>query len=327
MTDDTSRAPALSVVVLNYNYGRFLPGCLDSILSQSFQDFEVVLIDDASTDESAGVLDRYCAEARLKVVRHAVNRGFAASLIEGSEDHARGEFLTVVSADDLVLEPDAFAFQIERLRADPFLVACTSSYVKLGPGANRTLRRGLHGQSSIPGQELVRMLLTRSSFDILQSGTIIRAGAYRRVGGYRRDLSNYLDFAMWLDLACAGGFGYVDRPLYAYRVHAEQFSGSAERHRQVLDEGRAVLRDAVMRARSAGVELNERQVLRARIPDLALADAFAGRRVRGLQRCLDALRAEPVAAMTSRGWWIALVRSLAGSRGWRSLVWLRRRLY
>ena len=168
----------------------------------------------------------------------------------------------------------------------------------------------------VSGRDLVRIQLTKREFGILQSGLVIRAEAYRKAGGYRRDLRNYVDLAMWLALGYVGSVAYVNRPLYGYRVHATQLSGSATQRRAVLREGVTVLRNEAQRAAVAEPDVSVTAVLRARIADLALADAFAGRRLRALQRCADAALLEPRAAFSSGGWWIALGRSLIGGRGW-----------
>src|SRR3954463_5362111 len=112
------KQPALSVTVLNYNYAHYLPRCLDSILAQTFTDFEIVLIDDCSNDDSLEVIQPYLADPRVRFFPHAQNAGFAKSLIEGTEEHSRGEFLTVVSADDVILETNAFEKQIALLKPD-----------------------------------------------------------------------------------------------------------------------------------------------------------------------------------------------------------------
>lgn len=315
--------PTLSLLVLNHNYGRFLGACLDSVLAQTWRDYELIVLDDASTDDSAVVLAACAADPRVRVVRHERNQGFTASLVEGTETHSRGEFLMVLSADDLALDCEAFATQIGALRADPTLVACFSAYVKLGPGQARSTRRPLAGRTE--GPALVRALLGERECSLLHSGAIVRAEAYRRAGGYRRDLRNYVDLALWVALGCLGPVACLERPLYGYRVHAGQLSASGARRRETLREGIRVLNEAVRAAGSTGIDLRPAAVLRARIADLALADAFAGRRRRALQRCGDALAVAPLAALTASGWWLALARSLAGNRAWALLAHCRRR--
>src|SRR5260370_11113027 len=90
--------PALSVTVLNYNYAHYLPRCLDSILSQTWTDFELILINDRSTDNSLEVIQPYLKDPRVRLIDHAINRGFVSSLLEGCE-LSRGRYITVISAD------------------------------------------------------------------------------------------------------------------------------------------------------------------------------------------------------------------------------------
>lgn len=308
--------PTLSVLVLNYNYGRFLKECLASILEQSFRDFEIIVLDDASTDDSLSRIADCLEDSRVRTCSHLENRGFTASLVEGTEELSRGEFLMVISADDLVLEPDAFAIQIALLRRDTDCVAAISGYTKLGPESDRSDRRLCRGDRLIPGLNFVHSQLTDREFTVLHSGTMIRAESYHRAGGYRRDLLNYVDLAMWLALGRIGPVAYIDRPLFGYRIHGSQFSGSGKRRRDVLREGIELLGSETEAAQASGLSVSRTAVLRARIADLALADAFAGRRVRSFQRCFDALALAPLTALSSTGWWLAMARSTAGTRCW-----------
>src|SRR4051812_34884538 len=82
--------PTLSVTVLNYNYGTYLPGCLDSILGQTFRDFELIVIDDTSSDNSLEVIKPYLADPRVRLVAHKKNVGYGGSLIEGTETCSTG---------------------------------------------------------------------------------------------------------------------------------------------------------------------------------------------------------------------------------------------
>lgn len=316
--------PDLNVVVLNYNYGRFLRECLDSILGQQGASFEVVVIDDASDDESFAVLRECESDRRVRVVRHAANQGWVRSLIEGTEELSGSEFVTVVSADDLALERDAFATQVAALRDEREAVACMASFRKFGREDNEEIRRPLPQAGRVEGKDLIRRLLTDRECSFLHSGTVIRKSAYEAAGGYRADLRNYLDLAMWIGLARQGPIVYIDKPLFAYRIHPAQFSGSRDRRMGVLREGIALLASECARSQDLEMDLARTAVLRARIADLALADAFAGRRMLALRRCLDAATVEPWLALTASGWWLALARSLANDRGWRIASRLRR---
>ena len=322
MTDD--EVPTLSVVVLNHNYARYLPACLDSILEQSFTDFEVILVDDASTDASLAVIEPYRADPRVRLITHEANQGMVASLIEGTEAHTRGKYLTVISADDLALDQDAFRRQIGALEIEPGATLCFSAFEKFGALVPGSLRRLHEHDRTIPGSEFVRLLLTDREYSLLHSGTVIRASAYDQAGGYRPGLRNYVDLSMWLTLGLVGPAVYIDAPLYGYRIHGDQFSSDRAHRRATLVEGLSVLDDAAATAAARGIPVSRRAVRKARIADLALADAFAGRSRLALMRCWDILAEDATAALLSSGWWLAFARSVAGTRLWSLAALVRR---
>jgi len=94
----TSTAPLATIIVPSYNYGRYLPECLDSIFRQTVSDFEVIVIDDGSTDHTATVLTKH-ADPRLRVITHGANRGLVSTLNEGL-GVARGRYVARIDADD-----------------------------------------------------------------------------------------------------------------------------------------------------------------------------------------------------------------------------------
>lgn len=106
--------PTLSIVVPVYNVETYLEECLESILSQPFQDFEVVLVDDGSTDRSGEIAQRYAAANSKIVLLSQVNAGLGAARNAGVRI-SRGQFLTFVDSDD-ALPPDAYSSMMQTLR-------------------------------------------------------------------------------------------------------------------------------------------------------------------------------------------------------------------
>jgi glycosyltransferase involved in cell wall biosynthesis len=94
----TSAVPLATILVPSYNYGRYLGECLDSIFEQTVSNFEVIVIDDGSTDDTAGVLTKR-ADPRLRVITHRANKGLVATLNEGL-GAARGRYVARIDADD-----------------------------------------------------------------------------------------------------------------------------------------------------------------------------------------------------------------------------------
>ena len=95
--------PKISVVIPVYNTEKYLPACLDSVLSQSLEDFEIVAVNDASTDDSARILADYAAgDSRIRIVNHERNRGLLAVRLTGIAA-ARGKYLLFLDSDDCFL--------------------------------------------------------------------------------------------------------------------------------------------------------------------------------------------------------------------------------
>ncbi len=137
----SASTPLLSVTVLNYNYAQYLPVCLDSILGQTFRDFELIIINDCSKDNSLEVLQPYLADPRVRLVDHQINKGFVVSLIEGT-DLSRGKYVTVISADDYCISPLAFARLIEMMESEDAPAFAYSAYGQYGDdGVCRYVRR------------------------------------------------------------------------------------------------------------------------------------------------------------------------------------------
>jgi glycosyltransferase involved in cell wall biosynthesis len=228
------REPTLSITVLNYNYAHYLPKCLDSILAQTFRDYELILINDRSTDNSLEVIAPYLRDPRIRLVDHEVNRGFARSLVEGAE-LSRGKYITVVSADDWVLEPTAFEKQVALLDSDDQVAFVCTAY-----GCFRTNDEKIYEQRPAPpvrvreGIEAFESVIIDRA--VLHSGTVIRRTAYERIGGYDVDTRYAIDTKMWAGLCQVGRVGYLDEVLHAYRVHDKNMSKDKEVVRRTIIE-------------------------------------------------------------------------------------------
>jgi len=115
--------PKLSVIVPVYNTEKYLRECIDSILGQTFTDFELILVDDGSTDSSGAICDEYAEkDARIKVI-HQENGGITVARKSGVRI-ARGEYVTFVDSDDWI-EPEMYAAMLDcRQEAAPDIVIC-----------------------------------------------------------------------------------------------------------------------------------------------------------------------------------------------------------
>lgn len=311
---DNERAPLLSVTVLNYNYAHYLPECLDSILRQTWTDFEIILINDCSTDDSLGVIERYLADPRIRLVNHTENQGFVPSLIEGAQ-LSRGKYITVISADDYCVSDRAFETLLQMLEEDASAVFAYSAY---GEYAHDGVRRHLcctHPHSFVrSGVDAFREIVIENF--VLHSGTIVRRSAYQAVGGYDASTRYAVDGKMWLLLCSQGQVAYCADELYAYRVHLTSMSKSR-------DGIRTGLREVIEGIEAAFTPLQgslsdagglRRRALKNALVAVATNYVFSGHLRAGWYSYWCGVRAHPLLTICQRRTLILLARTVLGPR-------------
>ena len=214
--------PRVSFIVTNYNYQRFVAQAVESILGQTLQAIEVIVIDDASHDDSRTVLERFWGNPRVRLVLHERNQGHVSSYNEGLA-LASGEFVGVMAADDFVIQSDAVARQAAVFDADPEVAYVYSAFSLVDessrpfrlfqPWPVDCVRTGL--------EEFSRLILWNY---VPHSGTLVRRSCHDVMGVYDPRLPHACDWDMWLRLSTRYSVGYIADPLYAYRQHGSNMS-------------------------------------------------------------------------------------------------------
>jgi len=311
----------LSVTVLNYNYGHFLDQCLASILCQSFTDFEVIVIDDCSADDSLQVIKPYLEDPRVRLIAHKENAGFVRSLVEGVEA-STSKYLTVVSADDFVLSSTAFEQQMNLLEAHPTTSFCYASWVYMSMRTQSLGEIVPFSQDHVwSGEREFREFCTR--FYVLHTGTMIRRSAYEAVGGYDTSIRYTLDNTMWAQLCGGGDVAYVAQPLYGYRTHGGNMSHNPKALRATVDEFVRLVDLGFARLPDGPVKSDRRLLRRSRqaaLAGVATMQIFAGRPLDGWKAHAYAIRLNPRDALFQRRVLSLVARTLLGARLFR---WLR----
>lgn len=232
--------PTVSVVIPCHNYARFVGSCIESVLGQDTQAgaVEIIAIDDASTDDSWAVLQRYRDVPALRSFREERNRGYVAVYRRGMAE-ARGRYLLPLDADDLIVATDALRTQLAIADANPRVGFVHSDTREIDEGG-RTLRdrRSWQGSGIVPSHAAFARLLMGNS--VQHTGTLIRRAAYEQAGGYDPTILNAIDWDLWLRITRDWDVGYVPRPLYAYRLHSSNMHQRVARdeaiNRAVRDE-------------------------------------------------------------------------------------------
>ena len=218
MIDLPHSMPALSILVPVCNVETYLPQCLDSILAQAFRDFEVICIDDGSSDNSPAILDNYARrDPRIRVV-HKKNSGYGHSMNVGLS-MATGEFIGIVESDDFIT-PDMYEILINTIRRlqVPYVRCLWFDYWS---------EENMHPSSSClcTGQKDASKASPLACTAIFHEHAGIWAGIYTRAWLEKNDIrfletpgASYQDSSFFFKvLAQCGEMGFVPRPLLYYR--------------------------------------------------------------------------------------------------------------
>ena len=243
MTKPTETVPLVSIIVPVFNGEKYLKQCLDSLLAQSYPNYELLVMDDASTDGTPGIVASY--GDRLTVVRQARNRGGYANMNDGIA-LARGECIAIYHADDVyasdIVEREV-AFLREHLGAgavfclDVFIDAEGREYGALDVPAE------LRTDTPLPYHVVLNALLEHKNSFLVTPSAMVRASVYRDVGPFRDDewgIASDLD--MWIRIAQKYHLGILHEYLMHYRHGHGNWTQQhyhlrtePERHFRILD--------------------------------------------------------------------------------------------
>jgi len=208
--------PKVSVVMSVYNGGDYLSSALQSILDQSFSDFEFVIINDGSTDGSLTTLKKFAKkDKRINLIDQA-NAGLVASLNRGIEV-ARGQYIARQDADDKS-NPSRLAKQVEFLDGHPLVVAVGSNISVMDESGKIIHQHAVLLQNP----ELQQELLVRSPF--AHGSVMFRRQVALKVGLYDGSTWPAEDYDFWLRLSVHGRLANLDEALYIYREHSKSIS-------------------------------------------------------------------------------------------------------
>lgn len=259
MTAD--RPPAVSVLLAVLNGERWLQETLDALSAQTFGDFEVVAVDNGSTDRTPAILAAHASrDPRFRIDRWE-ERG-VASAVNRAHALSRAPLVARMDGDD-VAAPTLLEREVAVMGRDPDLVLL-GVWAMLIDGEGRTLgpQRQVAGHAEIVAQ------FAKSQCPITASGTIMRRWAVDRVGGYRRAFTTAEDYDLWYRLSEVGRVANIPEILVRYRIH--QDGGSRQITTASFDRGTVVRICGLARARGVPEPLRDDAI------DLPAALAIAG---------------------------------------------------
>jgi hypothetical protein len=227
MTLDPQAKTRVSVIIPNYNHGPYLEARIESVLAQTYRDFEIILLDDASTDGSALVLQRYRHDPRVSCcVINETNSGGPFRQWKSGLDLAVGDLVWIAESDD-VASNVFLEKMVECFDCDPSLTVCycNSEFID---AKQMTLGRVDDGwEGTVDGISLLRSELGHRNIIRNASAAMFRRGAALRIVDSVVDFRYAGDWCFWGKLALLphSRLRYVDDVLNQYRVHPQSVYG------------------------------------------------------------------------------------------------------
>jgi len=229
--------PSLSVLMTNYNHGKYIAEALEAIIGQSFKPKEIIVIDDASTDDSIRIIEGFVNKCQnLRLLRNEKNLGTLYS-INRALKIASGDYVYSAAADDKIL-PGFFEKSMELLERYPEAGLCLSEPLYFNESRSAYFKEVLKIADRpcyLSSQKIVD-LLRRRYFLLAGHSSIIKRDSLLRAGGYIPDLKWHCDWFASYVVAFREGMCYLPENLAYLRLSSGSYSSSAKRSRIIQQE-------------------------------------------------------------------------------------------
>ncbi|MBM3934278.1 MAG: glycosyltransferase [SAR202 cluster bacterium] len=203
-----NRKPAISVVIPAFNGAAFLPRSIGSVLGQIFPDFELIVVDDGSTDDTSEVVKAYLGDKRVRYL-YQPNKGLPGARNTGINESA-ADLISFLDCDDEWL-PEKLSLQFAAM-ADSAFSACYGAARFVLPGGQTKVMRGIQREP----RELYRQLLFKNVLYGATSSIVVRRECFDRLGPFDERLVSCEDRDMWLRLSKEDRIKYIDQELIRF---------------------------------------------------------------------------------------------------------------
>jgi len=224
-----SREPLVSIIIPTYNRAKFLPRAVNSVLNQTFKDFELIIVDDASTDNTKDIIQGF-KDPHIRYIKHNDNRGIAGARNTGIKT-SKGEYIAFLDDDDEWL-PEKLTLQVRKFEKCPDrvgLIYCNYTSIDVTTGTKRD-------KNLVPCMNniLYKQLL---SGNIIGSGTyLIKKECFDKVGLFDEEVLGKEDWDMWIRIARYYHFDYLLETLVIHYDHPSQMTSNLNKRYIALEK-------------------------------------------------------------------------------------------
>ncbi|MFC5711767.1 glycosyltransferase family 2 protein [Thalassorhabdus alkalitolerans] len=213
----------VSIVMAVYNGELFLKDAINGILSQTYSEIEVIIVDDGSSDQTKKILDEI-NDQRVRIIHLNRNQGAANALNIGI-DHSKGEWIAIHDADDISF-PERIEEQVAHIKSNKSLVA-VGTFIECIDKSNRKRTRTL-GRNNFTSHEEIKALLYNGC-PLTHGSMMFSKSAFYEAGQYNPNYKIAYDYELWCRLINIGSIENVPKVLYRYRIYDESLSHKNDR--------------------------------------------------------------------------------------------------
>jgi glycosyltransferase involved in cell wall biosynthesis len=269
--------PKVSVVILTYNRAAFLLTAIQSVLNQTFHNFEIIVVDDGSQDQTTEMV-RSLTDQRIRYLRHEANKGQAASRNTGIRQ-ALGEYVAFLDDDDEWL-PQKLEKQVALLDSSSCRVGIVyTGFYSMEGSTKRVINRFIPEKRGYA----VKAMCQRNWIGT-PSTVLIRRVCFDKTGLFDEGLASAVDYDMWLRISNEFEIDYIREPLVYYRVHDNRISANHESRVRGLE--------GLLRKHASFFELDRKNYGR-RYSSLGIHYCFSGNTKKGREALFRAIKLYP----------------------------------
>ena len=207
----TSDAPLVSIVMLTYNRADYITLAIDSVLNQTYHNWELLILDDGSSDNTAEIIQGY-ADARIKYHPDSVNKGLQRKRMESLAFASAGTYIAILDSDDIWTNPNKLTKQVAHLEADSLCAVVGTAITLIDADGNKFDTGSYHTDDV----SIRKNILIRNQF--AHSSVLMRQSMLRKTAGYRAYAPTE-DLDLFLQLGQFGTFANLPHQMLGYRVH------------------------------------------------------------------------------------------------------------
>ena len=218
-----AKKPTVSVIIPTYNRAHLIVRAIQSVLNQTYQDFELIIVDDGSTDNTEEVIRKFQEQdKRVKYIRHEKNRGGSAARNTGIKN-AKGEYIAFQDSDDEWL-PEKLKKQMEVFKDAPSELGVVSTgYIFIDELNGDTGKQFIPKKKGWIYEELLAGNCVGTTSTIL-----IKRKCFEKAGLFDENLPSCQDWEMWIRIAKGHQFDFIENPLVRYYIHKNRITTDLE---------------------------------------------------------------------------------------------------